>query len=160
MHQTAEHDVDHAEAAFVIGVLLLQVGKVRRHVLHTCGKELRQSEREVRMLSEHLSRVIDYRDNRRFGSNDVGGCRHVEQQRQLSDARAGLDDRRNRRAVLLDTQRALEEDEQRPAVSPSVRRISPEANERRGNVVARSRNASMRGSVSASTQAATLRRAT
>ena len=45
-HQAAEHDVDHPEPAFVVGVLLLDVDEVGRHHLEALRK-LKGSDCEV-----------------------------------------------------------------------------------------------------------------
>ena len=79
----------------------------------TRGEQLREPERQVRMVGQQTLGVVDDRDDRRLGRDDVGRGRHVEQQRQLAHARARVDDRRDRRAVLLDPQRAFQKNEQR-----------------------------------------------
>ena len=90
VHEAAEHDVDHAETAVVVGVLVLEVGEIGRHALHPRREQPGQREREVGMLREHPVRVLDDRDRARLRRDHVGGRRDVEQQRQLADARAGF----------------------------------------------------------------------
>ena len=94
-HQAAEHDVDHAEPAFVVGVLLLEVDEVRRHHLQARREQARECERQARappraVRASSMTATTDARSRRRRRSRDA------EQQRHLADARPGS--RRPRRA--------------------------------------------------------------
>ena len=93
----------------------MQVGEVGRHALHARCEQPRQCEREVGLLIERARTVFDHGDGGRPRCDDVRRCRNVEQNCELADARAGLGDAGDRRAVLVDPQRAVEEHEEHSA---------------------------------------------
>jgi Icc-related predicted phosphoesterase len=74
-HQPAEDDVDHLQTVFVLGVLLPEVGEIRRHHVQTGGQHARHRQRDARIGLEQCRRIVDDRDDSRFRRDDVSGAR-------------------------------------------------------------------------------------
>ena len=118
-HQASEHDVDHAQTPFVIGVLLLEVGEIRRHQVQPNGKERASASEQRGSTRAARAHRRPPRRSTLPSPHDIGGRRDVEQQRHLAHARTGVGHRRDRRSGLLDPQPPFDEHIQRTH-GPSV----------------------------------------
>ena len=114
-HEAVEDDVDHAEPALVIGVLLLEVGEIGRHRVQSHRQQTRRARATRAGLdtrSADASSTIATTDrarSRRRRPSRAGSSSSDISPRHAPGSRHG----RDRDAGLLDPERALDEYVQR-----------------------------------------------